>query len=156
TLLAVLVLWACDAVLGVDDLAIAVCDEGARRCSGPKPQICTTGQWHDAPGCDGQTCIDGVATGKRCDGRKPQMCDAAGPWQSARDGSCVRQACIGGACVGECAPADKRCKGLTPEACDENGQWKKGATCDASLGLHCSGGTCVESCTPGDFQCVAN
>src|SRR5271156_3292008 len=58
----------------------------------------------DGPIDGGAEC---VPSNTRCSGNAIQVCSASGQWGEAMD--CGQQACVGGGCIGVCAPGSTQC-----------------------------------------------
>jgi hypothetical protein len=156
SLLVVVSLVGCDAVLGISDHSLAGDDGGpgtdatasdgsssgadsapdhssSGADSGPSDAAdaaCTTGQL-SCSGTQPEKCIDGVwlGNGAACSGSTP--------------------ACLNGACVA-CAPGALQCSAQQPQKCDATGAWaNNGSACTASQ--PCSNGACL--CTAGQTTC---
>jgi formylglycine-generating enzyme required for sulfatase activity len=90
---------------------------------------------------------------RRCgEGNRPEECDTEGRWKKLT--ACVDQTCIGGECVGECAPGEKGCSGNTRKTCDA-GLWKN-VTEGPCTGQTCNNGECVGMCEPDQKKCSGN
>jgi hypothetical protein len=76
-------------MVGAPPDARFVCEPGARRCIGNRPERCSAdGQWQAAAACVNQTCVSGVcqgvcATGQRtCNTMVSAECNAVGAWST--------------------------------------------------------------------------
>jgi formylglycine-generating enzyme len=116
------------------------------------------------------TCIEGACFGKLEDGASGWLCGGASPGDRSCEGQMVRvcdvgglgwvheqtcedQACIQGACVGECVPGTAKCNGNALQKCDVEGQWGASEPCQHSA---CVSGGCVGICEPGATKCKGN
>lgn len=61
----------------------------------------------------------------RCSGNGVQKC-VNGLWTNPEP---CPNACVDGACVGECEPGAKKCLGNYPQECDSSGHWKNAIPC---------------------------
>lgn len=152
---------ACNAVLGIGDFRISVCQPGDKGCrDDTTPETCgTDGQWHDESACVNQACSGGECVGRcapgarRCADNTPETCDARGQWQNGPTPPCEAGLhCSGGACVGVmCTPADVQCRSESiPQTCDASGQWQDRPACAHQ---DCWLGECTGPCALRQMRC---
>ena len=68
--------------------------------------------------------------------------------------TCAGQACVGGVCVGVCAPDEVQCAAQQPQRCDSAGAWQANGVACASQA--CVAGACVGVCVPASTRCSGN
>jgi len=107
-------------------------------------------------GCDQALGLDELQVGcvettRRCvGGGAREVCDERGVWVDLP--LCADQACVGGECVGECAPGSVAClEGANAtKTCNAQGQWEPGAAC---VDQTCILGSCTGVCASGQVGC---
>ena len=151
-----------------------LCSEGARQCSGGRPQRCervgACTQWVNQSTCpSGQACTNGLCAptctnactqgAQRCDGNLPQRCDLIGQctqWTSLTPCT-ARQSC-------RLQSGSARCEDNCTDTCSYSGQRCNGnrvVACQADT-LGCRAETTLESCEqgmvcdPSRVACVAD
>lgn len=146
--------------------------DGAYGCAGhavAHQLVCTDGKWTSNGTCSAGTLCDsraGASAGTcqqvlpECAGKSAgtNVCNGASVERCGTDlvtaspiTTCKDQACVDGACTGECSPGSKRCTGEAVQTCDAVGKWGALAPCDT----FCSAGACVAppSCASPSVRC---
>jgi hypothetical protein len=115
-----------DAVEPRDAARCVACDSGAAL-----PSTCQAGTNRCAESTPAvERCVDGLA------------------WTSI---PCTSQACVNGACIGECTPGLSRCASPTVvETCSALGSWQP-TSCSQQA---CVNGVCSGTCSPGASRCI--
>jgi hypothetical protein len=151
-------LFACNTVLGIDDLDLGECQTAAVQCLTPaQPQTCDAEHhWQNATACTEQTCVKGACQGsclsgtRQCDGKTLQQCNEDGQGFTADDKPC-QFVCLKGQCAGECEPGSLSCSGnVLPRLCSAEGEWDDQAKCVEQT---CKEGACIGECEQDAKRC---
>jgi alpha-tubulin suppressor-like RCC1 family protein len=101
------------------------------------------------PTCWGSGCLPGST---RChDKTHVSVCDLRYNWKDSS--TCVKQACVDGACVGRCAPAETACSDNEFRTCSDSGEWTATKSCTYGCGSRTDGSPDCRECQPGDVRC---
>jgi formylglycine-generating enzyme required for sulfatase activity len=132
---------------------VLICDpkshswSGLQSCSGK--QLCDSSAAANQGSCQDPVpiCIGKKPGDKVCDGLKAIEC---GPDLLTSTETNCANACINGACQGECKAQDRQCSASTPQVCTSEGAWQSEAPCTYACA---DKGECTGVCTPAARQC---
>jgi hypothetical protein len=128
----------------------AVCEAGAKRCEGNRPQVCVSdgSGWSSVDDDCADGCVDGECTqcgnsdAPRCgDDDTIMVCSEAGRWQTAERCEGMTPKCHMGECL-VCEPGATHCVGTAFEQCSGTG-WTRTVRKDV----------CGAQCDPGASRC---